>query len=172
MADVIRLLGLEFHAILGDLPHERELPQPIEVDVEVETDTRAAAASDSLEDGLDYRAVHRAVSEVLMGEGPRLLETLCERIAEAILSLKDVDGVVVRARKPWAALPGPIDILRRHLVHRADVHGLIDQHVKLPISKRWKEGSHFRILAREGEIAIESSQLADASRVMDIGDVA
>lgn len=112
MSDWIRLLGLEFHAILGDLPHERELPQPIEVDVEVEIDTRAAAAGDSLADGLDYRAIHAAVAGVVSADpetASRLLETLCERIADAVLALDGVDGVIVRGRKPWAALPGPAD---------------------------------------------------------------
>ena len=110
MADSIRLLGLGFHAILGDLPHEREFPQPIEVDVEISTDTRPAAAADSLAEGLDYRAVYEAVAAAVETDperAPRLVETLCERIAGRVLALDGVDGVRVRVRKPRAALPGP-----------------------------------------------------------------
>lgn len=110
MADSIRLLGLGFHSILGDLPHEREVPQPIEVDVEISIDARPAAAADSVAAGLDYRAVYAAVEESVAADperAPRLVETLCERIAAAVLALDGVDAVRVRVRKPWAALPGP-----------------------------------------------------------------
>jgi ATP-dependent Clp protease ATP-binding subunit ClpA len=48
----------------------------------------------------------------------------------------------------------------------------IDEQIKLPISTRWKEGSHFVVKAREGEIVVESSQLVSAVDVMDMGDVA
>lgn len=112
MGDVIRLTGLSFHAIVGDLPHEREHPQPVEVDVEVETDVGPAAASDSLADGLDYRAVYAAVSAETARDAtgaPRLLETLAVRIADAVLALDRVESVLVRVRKPQAALPGPLD---------------------------------------------------------------
>ena len=33
----------------------------------------------------------------------------------------------------------------------------IDEHIKLPISARWKEGSHFSVRARDGEIVVEPS---------------
>jgi ATP-dependent Clp protease ATP-binding subunit ClpA len=48
----------------------------------------------------------------------------------------------------------------------------IDELVKLPISERWKEGSHFVVKARDGEIVVESAQVISAADVMDIGDVA
>jgi ATP-dependent Clp protease ATP-binding subunit ClpA len=31
----------------------------------------------------------------------------------------------------------------------------IDEHIKLPISARWKEGSHFEVMVKDGEIAAE-----------------
>lgn len=110
--DAIRLLGMTFHTIVGDLPHEREHPQPIEIDVEVSTDVRPAAASDRLEEGLDYRRVHEAVAAVVTGDpstAPRLLETLAEDVARRVLSIDRVESVTVRVRKPRAALPGPLD---------------------------------------------------------------
>lgn len=109
--DAIRLRGMTFHTIVGDLPHERELPQPIEVDIEVATDVRSAAASDDLDEGLDYRAVYEAVAGVASGEpatAPRLIETLAERIAAKVLTIDRVEGVTVRVRKPRAALAGPV----------------------------------------------------------------
>jgi dihydroneopterin aldolase len=110
--DTIRLTGLRFFAVIGDLPHERTTPQPIEVDLEVKADLSAAAASDRLAEGLDYRDLYRAVADAL-GEdestAPHLIETLGERIASRVLSVPRVEHVRVRCRKPWAALPGPAD---------------------------------------------------------------
>lgn len=110
--DAIRLTGLRFHALIGDLPHEREVPQPLEVDIEVAGDLRAAAASDRLTQGIDYRRLYEAVAASVSDdpdEAPRLLEALCERIATRLLAIDRVERVRVRCRKPHAALPGPID---------------------------------------------------------------
>lgn len=112
MTDTIRLAGLRFFAVIGDLPHERTTPQPVEVDLEVGTDVRAAGASDRLEDGLDYRLLYRAAAEALSEDpagAPHLVEALCERIARRVLAVPRVERVRVRCRKPWAALPGPAD---------------------------------------------------------------
>jgi ATP-dependent Clp protease ATP-binding subunit ClpA len=51
---------------------------------------------------------------------------------------------------------------------------VIDERVKLPISERWNEGSHFRIFMKDGEIAVEPAP-ADLRAVKDalaFGDVA
>jgi dihydroneopterin aldolase len=110
--DSIRLTGLRFHGVIGDLPHEREAPQPIEVDIEVGGDLRAAAAADSLAQGIDYRRLYEAVADSVSHDAdtaPRLLETLCETIAGRLLELERVERVRVRCRKPCAPLPGPVD---------------------------------------------------------------
>lgn len=110
--DTIRLSGMRFFALVGDLPHEREIPQPIVVDLEVEADLRRAAATDDLGQGVDYRDLHAAVAETMSvdaREAPHLLETLGDRIAARVLTIDGVERVVVRCRKPWAALGGPLD---------------------------------------------------------------
>jgi dihydroneopterin aldolase len=112
VSDVIRLAGLRFFAVIGDLPHERTAPQPIEVDLEVTTDLSAAAESDRLAEGLDYRELYRAAADALGTDeatAPHLIEALCGRIAERVLAVPRVERVRVRCRKPWAALPGPAD---------------------------------------------------------------
>jgi len=48
---------------------------------------------------------------------------------------------------------------------------MIDEQVKLPISARWKEGSHFIVKAVEGEIVVESA-LSSVADVIEFGDVA
>jgi len=47
----------------------------------------------------------------------------------------------------------------------------IDEQVKLPISERWRDGSHFVVKAVKGEIVVEAS-LVSAADVIAFGDVA
>src|SRR4051812_16837023 len=47
----------------------------------------------------------------------------------------------------------------------------IDEHVKLPISAQWKNGSHFAVRAVDGAIAVEPG-IAKVSSAMAFGDVA
>jgi ATP-dependent Clp protease ATP-binding subunit ClpA len=51
---------------------------------------------------------------------------------------------------------------------------VIDEHIKLPISARWKEGSHFDVRAVDGRIVVEASAtcLVAASEAIEIGNVA
>lgn len=103
---------MRFFAVIGDLPHEREHPQPLEVDLEVRGDVTGAARTDRLEDGIDYRVLYETVGHAVergSGDAPRLLETLCERIAADVLEIEHVESIRVRCRKPWATLPGPVD---------------------------------------------------------------
>jgi dihydroneopterin aldolase len=111
MPDTIRMLELQFFTLVGDLPHERTTPQPLEVDVEARVDLSAAGRSDRLEDAIDYRRIHQRVVEGIEGhaeDAPHLLETVAERVAERVLELDGVMSVRVRCRKPQVVLPGPV----------------------------------------------------------------
>jgi len=50
----------------------------------------------------------------------------------------------------------------------------IDEQIKLPISERWKEGSHFDVRACEGEIQVEAApaKIVSADEALAYGDVA
>jgi len=50
----------------------------------------------------------------------------------------------------------------------------IDERIKLPISARWKEGSHFEIRATDGEIVVEPApaKVMTAAEALAYGDVA
>jgi len=51
---------------------------------------------------------------------------------------------------------------------------IIDERIKLPISSRWKEGSHFRVSLKDDEIVVDPAPagLVDAAEAMAFGDVA
>jgi ATP-dependent Clp protease ATP-binding subunit ClpA len=50
----------------------------------------------------------------------------------------------------------------------------IDEHIKLPISARWKEGSHFEVTEKAGELVVEPApaRILSSSRTLAFGDVA
>src|ERR1019366_1030086 len=50
----------------------------------------------------------------------------------------------------------------------------IDEHIKLPISARWKEGSHFDVKAKDGALVVEPgiTRIVSASEALAYGDVA
>ena len=111
MSDTITLEGLQFFTLIGDLPHERTTPQPLEIDVYVRTDLSRAGRSDRLGDSIDYRLLYRAVADAVEDEAegaPHLLEAVAERVAGRLLALEAVASVRVRCRKPKAVLPGPV----------------------------------------------------------------
>jgi ATP-dependent Clp protease ATP-binding subunit ClpA len=51
---------------------------------------------------------------------------------------------------------------------------IVDEHIKLPISERWREGSHFEVFVRDGEIVVEPSpaNVFTAKGSIAFGDVA
>ncbi len=48
----------------------------------------------------------------------------------------------------------------------------IDEHIKLPISSRWKDGVHFDVRAKDDEIVVEPSMSISPDAAMAFGDVA
>jgi ATP-dependent Clp protease ATP-binding subunit ClpA len=49
----------------------------------------------------------------------------------------------------------------------------IDEHVKLPISEHWKEGSHFEVKASAGELTVEAApaKIVSGTGSLAIGDL-
>jgi len=107
--DAITLKGMRFHTLVGLLPHEESIPQPLEIDLTVQLSLRRVGETDSPRALLDYRTLYQLVSETVGTSHHRLLEALCERIASKALALDRVERVRVAARKPHAPIPGPLD---------------------------------------------------------------
>jgi FolB domain-containing protein len=100
----VSLRGLRFHALVGVLPHEREVPQPLEIDVSVWLRAGLPASPPPL----DYRELYAdAAGEVARGP-VAYLEELADSIGRAALRREGAERVRVVARKPHVALPGPL----------------------------------------------------------------
>ena len=98
----VSLAGMRFHARVGILAHERELPQPLEIDVDAWL-ARAAAP-----EVLDYRALYDVTAAVVAGGELLYIEDVASRVADGALALGGVARVRVAVRKPHVALPGPL----------------------------------------------------------------
>ena len=77
-------------------------------DVELEFGLSTAGTTDDLAATVDYAAVFAACEAIVQGDSVRLLETLAERIARALLAAWPIDAVVVRVRKPDAPINGTL----------------------------------------------------------------
>jgi len=100
--DIIFLGGLTTECIIGIWDWERRVKQKIVVDLEVGTDIRRAAASDRIEDTLDYKRVAKRLLQFVGDSEFQLVETLAERIAELVIVEFSVPWVRVRLNKQGA----------------------------------------------------------------------
>ena len=100
--DKIFLEGLTTETIIGIFDWEREIRQTIAVDLEMSADIRRAAATDRIEDTLNYKRVAKRVLAFVQESRFQLIETLAERIAALILEEFEVAWVRVTLHKPGA----------------------------------------------------------------------
>lgn len=98
--DEVTLRGMRFQTLVGILPHEQEIAQPLEVDLTVWAAARGIV--------VDYRGLYDMVASIV-GSGPiDYLETAGARIAESAVAMPGVGRARVALRKPNVALPGPL----------------------------------------------------------------
>ena len=102
--DLIRVLGLTAHGRHGVYPTERAEGQPFTVDVTMYVDTRRAADADDLKHTVDYSEVAQRVAQILSGSPVNLIETLAQRVADAVLDFPAVQIVEVEVHKPYAPM--------------------------------------------------------------------
>ena len=82
--DVIKLEGLRLLCTLGMHEWERHVNREVCLDLALHTDISAAAASDRIEDAVDYSGVLRQISEFVTGSKFKLIEALAEGIVEQV----------------------------------------------------------------------------------------
>lgn len=100
--DIIFLRDLRVETVIGIWDWERKIRQTVSVDLEMAADIRKAAASDSVEDTLNYKSVAKRLQQFIGDSSFQLVETLAERIAAIVLDEFDVPWVRVRLNKPGA----------------------------------------------------------------------
>ncbi|MGB2981741.1 MAG: dihydroneopterin aldolase [Candidatus Zixiibacteriota bacterium] len=106
---VIRLHNMTFYGYHGVSAAERQTGRRFEVDIELAVDMDKAAASDRLQDTVNYTEVYRTVEELVAQDRFSLLETIAVRLAEEILKKFEPKEVTVRVRKKIPPVPGNLD---------------------------------------------------------------
>lgn len=99
MSDTIEITGLRAVTIVGALPHEREIEQPLRIDLWLDVDLRDAGMTDELSDTVHYGLVADRVVDCVEESKDVLLERLVTRIADEALQFDRVEAVRVRLTK-------------------------------------------------------------------------
>jgi FolB domain-containing protein len=101
--DQIVIRDLLVRGIVGINPDERTKRQDIVLNVTMWADTRAAAASDDIDDAVNYRTITKAIISHVEEGVPMLVERLAAEIADICLSAdRRIEEVEVAVEKPGA----------------------------------------------------------------------
>ncbi len=100
--DTIFLRDLEIDATIGIFEWEKRIKQKVRIDLEMASDIAKAAASDSIDDTLDYKAISKRIIQFVEDSQYELIETLIEKVAEILLNEFNIPWVRVTISKPGA----------------------------------------------------------------------
>ncbi len=100
--DIIFLHDLRVETVIGIWEWERKIRQTVAIDLEMAADVRKAAATDSVDDTLNYKLVAKRLQQFVGESSFQLVETLAEKIAGIVLDEFDVAWVRVKLNKPGA----------------------------------------------------------------------
>ncbi len=100
--DKIFLSELKIETVIGIWEWERKIRQTVVVDLEMSADIAKAAATDSVEDTLNYKSVAKRIQQFVEESSFQLVETLAEKIAAIVRDEFGVQWVKVRVNKPGA----------------------------------------------------------------------
>ena len=100
--DIVYIRELEVRTIIGIFDWEREQRQVVSLDLEMGSDIAAAAATDTIENALDYKSVAKRLIDFIEKSEFFLVETLAERVADIVVTEFNVPWVKLRLGKPGA----------------------------------------------------------------------
>jgi dihydroneopterin aldolase len=100
--DIVFISEIRVETIIGIFDWERSQKQVVTIDLEMATDVARSAASDSIDDALNYKAVSKRVEQFTADSSFQLVETLAERLAEIIRDEFGVPWLRIIVHKPGA----------------------------------------------------------------------
>ncbi len=100
--DIVYLHGLRLETVIGVWDWERHIRQTLIVDLDMGADVARAAASDSIDDTIDYKTVADRLIEIGKESSFALVESLAERIAGELTGALGIPWVRVRITKSGA----------------------------------------------------------------------
>ncbi len=105
VSDRIELRGLKVRGNHGVFEHEKRDGQDFYVDITVWMDLAPAAASDDLDDTLDYGGLAERAAAIVAGPPRDLIETVAAEIADGVMTDPRVRSTEVVLHKPSAPIP-------------------------------------------------------------------
>jgi dihydroneopterin aldolase len=100
--DIVFIEDLRIETVIGIYDWERKIRQTVAIDLEMAFDNRKPAASDRIEDTLDYKAVAKRLIGFVESSHFELVETLAERCAEIVRQEFRVAWLRLKLSKPGA----------------------------------------------------------------------
>ena len=100
--DIIFIRNLKIATIIGVFDWERQVKQTVSIDLEMSADIRAAAATDQIDDTLNYKAVAKRLIAFVGESQFQLVETLAEKVAAIVLSEFNARWLRLTVHKPGA----------------------------------------------------------------------
>ena len=100
--DIVFLRDLRIETVIGVWDWERRIRQIVSIDLEMGADVRRAAATDRIDDALNYRDVAKRLIAFVGDSHFQLVETLAEAVARIVVAEFGVPWVRVSVAKPGA----------------------------------------------------------------------
>lgn len=100
--DIIYLKDLRIDTVIGIYDWERCIKQTVVLDIEMGADISKAAATDNIEDTLNYKAVAKRIITFVSESEFELVETLAERVTEILLNEFGIPWCRLRLNKQGA----------------------------------------------------------------------
>ncbi len=100
--DIVYIRDLRVDAVIGVYEWEQRIHQTLRLDLELGADVAAAAAKDAIEDTVNYKAVAKRVVALVQASRYRLVETLAEHIAQALMTEFGLPWLRLSLGKPRA----------------------------------------------------------------------
>jgi len=107
--DIVYLRDLRIDTVIGIYDWERRTRQTVILDLEMGTDIARAAATERIEDALNYKEVAKRLIQFVGESDFQLVETLAERCADIILKEFGVPWVRLTLNKK-GAVRGATDV--------------------------------------------------------------
>lgn len=100
--DTVFIEDLRIETVIGIYDWERNIRQTVAIDLEMAFDNTVPAASDRIDDTLDYKRVSKRLIAFVGESRFELVETLAERCAEIVMREFGVRWLRLRLSKPGA----------------------------------------------------------------------
>ena len=107
--DIVYVRDLRIETVIGIYDWERQIKQTVVIDLDMASDIAAAAATDNIEQALNYKSIAKRVIDFVGAAEFQLVETLAERVAEIIITEFGVPWLRLQVNKQ-GALRGARDV--------------------------------------------------------------